>query len=264
MARKFFIYIFFTPVRYGIPEKERKAETFSEKFTIHVLDKNIQCYRWGNSDKTILLIHGWAGRATQFRRFIKPLLNAGFQVVGFDGPAHGRSEGKSTNIEEFRVVIETLVNQFQNVKAIVTHSFGGGAALYSLANKLPVKTLVNIASPTIAEEIIKTYLRAIGGSMKTGESITKHVLKLTGKPFQEFTALELIKHVPGDLNLLLVHDENDTEVVLDHPKELIKLFPQAELVQTQRLGHTRILKDDNVIQSVVTFIVRHSSNSGNS
>ena len=181
--------------------------------------------------------------------------------MGFDGPAHGRSEGKSTTIEEFRVVIETLVQQLGNVSAIVTHSFGGGAALYSLANNLPVKTLVNIASPTIAEEIIKTYLRAIGGSMKTGKAIEKHVLKLTGKSFNEFTALELIKHVPQNLNLLLVHDQDDTEVVLDHPRELIKRFPGAELIQTKGLGHTRILKDDNVIRSVVTFIVHHSSNS---
>jgi pimeloyl-ACP methyl ester carboxylesterase len=264
VADRFFIYLFFTPMKYRTPEKEKKAESFSEQFTIRVLEKNIQCYRWGNADKTVLVIHGWAGRATQFRRFVKPLMKAGYQVVGFDGPAHGKSDGKSTNPPEFRAVIVALVSRLGNVSAIVTHSFGGVTALYAIANNLPVKTLVNIASPTIGEEIINTYRRAIGASAKTGEAVKRYVLKKTGKPFQEFTALEFIKYVPPDLNLLLVHDEDDSDVFIEHPKALMKVYPQAELIQTRGLGHTRILKDDNVINRVVTFITHHSSNSSKS
>lgn len=259
LAKRFFAYIFYTPFNYRATEKERKAETFSEKFKINVLNKNIQCYRWGTSTKTVMVVHGWAGRATQFRRFVKPLIKAGYQVVGFDGPAHGKSEGRSTNPQEFAAVIEQLVNQLGNVEAIVTHSFGGVTALYAVANGTKVKTVINIASPTISDEIIKTYLRAIGGSEKTGHAFKEYMLKKTGKPFG--SVLEFIKKVPSDLNLLLVHDEDDKDVLLAHPKELIKVFPQAQLIQTKGLGHTRILKDNVVIQSIVTFIARHSSNS---
>lgn len=261
IANRFFIFLFFTPFKYAATEKERKAETFSQKFTISVLNKKIQCYRWGTSTKTVLVVHGWAGRATQFRRFIKPLLETGYQVVGFDGPAHGQSEGRSTNPQEFRAVIEQLVNQIGTVKAILTHSFGGITALYAVTNGVPVNTVVNIASPTISDEIINTYLKAIGGSKKTGDAFKKYVLKQTGKPFSDFSALEFIKHAPKDLNLLLVHDEGDKDVTIDHPKELVKRFPKAQLIQTKGLGHTRILKDNNVIQDIVTFIERHSSNS---
>ena len=261
LASRFFVYLFFTPFRYSATEKERKAETFSEKFIINVLGKNIQCYRWGASTKTVLVVHGWAGRATQFRRFVKPFMKAGYQVVGFDGPAHGQSEGRNTNPQEFRAVIEKLAHQLGNVTAILTHSFGGITALYAVANGVPVKTVINIASPTISDEIINTYLRAIGGSAKTGEAFKKYVLEKTGKPFSEFSALEFIKQAPADLNLLLVHDEEDKDVALAHPKELMKVFPRAQLIQTKGLGHTRILKDNNVIQGVVTFVQRHSSNS---
>jgi pimeloyl-ACP methyl ester carboxylesterase len=234
------------------------------------LEKNLQS-RWKEGKfnviagamekKVVLVVHGWAGRATQFRRFIKPFLQVGFQVIGFDGPAHGQSEGRKTNPQEFRVVIEHLVNQLGNVTALLTHSFGGVTALYAVSTGVPVKTVVNIASPTISDEIVKTYLRAIGGSAKTGEAFKRYVFEKTGKPFSEFSALEFIKHVPADLNLLLIHDEDDKEVALIHPKELLKSFPQGELLQTKGLGHTRILKDENVIRSVVTFIQRHSSNS---
>jgi len=261
LAKRFFVFLFFTPFKYEATEKEKKAETFGEKFSMVVDGKRIQCYRWGDGKKVVLVVHGWAGRATQFRRFVKPLLKEGFQVVGFDGPAHGKSEGKNTNPQEFRAVIEQLVKQLGNVSSIITHSFGGVATLYAVANGLPVRTVINIASPTISDEIVNTYLRAIGGSAKTGEAFKTYVLEKTGKPFSEFSALTFIKSAPPDLKLLLVHDEDDKEVSLTHPKELLKIFPQGELLQTKGLGHSRILKDQNVIHNVVTFIQRHSSNS---
>jgi pimeloyl-ACP methyl ester carboxylesterase len=261
IANRFFVYIFFTPLRYRATDKEKKAETFAEKFTMDVEGKKIQCYRWGHGDKIVLVVHGWAGRATQFRRLVKPLNQAGYQVVGFDGPAHGQSEGRNTNIWEFRKVIEQLVNQLGKVHALITHSFGGAAALYAVANGVPVNTVINIASPTISDEVINTYLRAIGGSAKTGEAFKKYMLKKTGKPFSELSALESINRVPPDFHLLLVHDEDDKDVSIEHPKELLKRFPRAQLLQTSGLGHTRILKDDNVIAGIVTFLSRHSSNS---
>lgn len=261
LANRFFIYLFFTPVKYGVPEKERKAETFSEKFTLNVSGKRIQCYQWGKSNKTIIVVHGWAGRATQFRRFVKPFLKAGYQVIGFDGPAHGQSEGRSTDLDEFENVIQGLVKKTGSVQALVAHSFGGVTCLYALTKGLPVKTLVNIASPTIADKIIGTFLKAMNGSAKTGEAFKKYVLKKSGKTFDEFSALQFVKKVPSDLNLLLVHDADDRDVSIDHPRELIKQFPRAELVETTGLGHTRILKDDQVIHRIVTFIERHSSNS---
>lgn len=259
LANRLFAYLFFTPIGYPTPEKELKSEDFAEKFLLTQDGMQIQCYRWGTSAKTVLVVHGWAGRATQFRRFVKPFIKAGYQVVGFDGPAHGKSSGRSTHLNEFRSVIEALHHRCKNIEGIVAHSFGGVASLYAIAEGLPVRNLVTIASPTIADEIIKTYLKALGGSEKTGQAFKAFVLRKYGKPFEEFSSLTFIRRVPADFNLLLVHDEHDREVSMDHPSELIKTFPQARLYKTSGLGHTRILRDNEVIQAVVTFISSHSS-----
>jgi len=260
VANRFFAYLFFTPIGYPTPEKELKSESFAEKFILAIDKTWIHCYRWGDSPKTILVVHGWAGRATQFRRFVKPLLKEGYQVIGFDGPAHGKSTGKSTDVTEFVPVIRELEKQFK-IDAIVAHSFGGIASLYAVAEGLSVKILVNIASPTIADEIINTYLKVLGASPKTGQAFREFVIRKYGKPFEEFSSLALIRRVPDDVNLLLVHDENDREVSMDHPIELIKIFPRAQLYKTSGLGHTRILRDNEVIRTVVTFIYSHSSES---
>ncbi len=253
VAHRYFIKVFFTPLHYGIPEKERKAETFAEKFSIEVAGKTIQCYTWGKG-KPVLLVHGWAGRTTQFRRFVKPLTAAGFQVVGFDGPAHGNSSGTRTSIAEFEETIKTIYRKVGEPIAIIAHSFGGGAVLLAAMNGLKINKLINIASPTIGDEIINTFLKAINGSQATKGFFKKFIEKEYGKSFDEFTCMHFIRHLPTAINLLLVHDQNDKEVKLIHAEALIKVYPSARLIKTKGLGHTRILKDNDVIQQVVTFI----------
>lgn len=253
-AVTYFEKIFFTPIRYKATAKEHACELLASKKTIRSNGKEIQTYEWGDPTLPyVLVIHGWAGRATQFRKFVPVFNEAGFRIFGFDGPAHGQSEGKRTEISEFSMVLEKIIEMKGTPEAIIAHSFGGGVALYSIMNGLPVTKLINIASPTIADEIIKSYLKAIGGSWKTGERFKQLILKKHGKPFEEFTAMNFVKHITN-LRLMLVHDADDRDVVIGQALELTKAYPQAFLLTTQGLGHNRILKDDSVIAECLNFV----------
>lgn len=254
LAHRYFLKIFFTPLKYPTPEKEKIAESFARKFTVSAAGKTVQGYEWGESGPYCLLVHGWAGRATQLRRFIKPLLNNGFRVIGFDGPAHGNSTGKTTSITEFEEVLKKIFDVYGKPEAVIAHSFGGVAVLYSAMNGLPVHKVINIASPSIGDEVIRTYLKAVNGSWSTGEFFKSYIQKTQGKSFDEYSALHFVKHLPSRINLLLVHDENDKEVEISHAEALVAAYPPANLIRTKKLGHTRILKDDEVIRRCVTFI----------
>jgi hypothetical protein len=254
LAYRFFARLFFTPLRYKPTDKELKAESFSDKFTIIAAGKKIQGYRWGHTSHYVMVVHGWAGRATQFRRFVMPLQQAGFSVIGFDGPAHGQSEGKRTTIVEFEEVMHSLNAKFGEPEAVIAHSFGGGAVLFAASRGLSVKKLINIASPTIGDRIIDTYLKAIGGTKRTKGFFKNFVEKKYGKPFDAFTALGVAGKLTQPPKLLLVHDDQDMEVTMHHPEALLKVYPGARLYRTSGLGHTRLLKDNGVIQEVVTFI----------
>ncbi|MFZ6012769.1 MAG: alpha/beta hydrolase [Bacteroidota bacterium] len=258
LADRLFVKIFFSPLRYRVPEKEKEIIRAAEKFEVEAAGKRIQCYAWGNGP-VVLFVHGWAGRAGQFRKLILALTQHGYRAVGFDGPAHGKSEGKNTNIIEFKEALEKIYAKEGTPVALIAHSFGGGAVLYSAMTGLTVKRLINIASPTIGDEIINTYLRTINGSSRTGETFKKYIVSTYGKPFHEFTALYFVKHLQQKIALLLVHDEDDLEVTIQHPHELKKLYPPAQLFITKGLGHTRILKDDAVIDRCVTFIKEGAS-----
>ena len=247
------------PVGYRVPEKEKAAEKLATKFLISVEGKKIQGYRWGDSSGGgyILLVHGWAGRATQFRKFIEPLQAAGFSIIGVDGPAHGQSEGVKTSILEFEKMFKAIIEAEGKPAGVITHSFGGAAVLYAVMHGLPVRQLVNIASPSIADEILKTYLRAINGSWISAAKFKQFVLKKTGKPFEEFTALHAVRNLVAPINLLMIHDEDDKDVIMRHAEELMKVYPHAKLFRTSGLGHTRILKDEQVIAKTIEFLVEN-------
>jgi esterase/lipase len=253
LARRFFITIFFTPLNYSVPEKEKAVEKEASRLAVSAAGKRIQCYSWGKGP-VVLVVHGWAGRATQFRKIIYALVRAGFRVVGFDGPAHGHSEGVSTNIYEFEETLKAIYSDVGVPEGIIAHSFGGGAVLLAAMNGLLVKKLVNIASPTIGDEIIDTYLKTINGSAETGEFFKSYIKKRFGKSFDEFTSLHFIRHIKQAVDLLLIHDDGDNEVSIQHAVELSRVYPQATLFRTHGLGHTRLLRDDAVIRKCVTFI----------
>jgi pimeloyl-ACP methyl ester carboxylesterase len=253
LAHQYFIKIFFTPLRYPIPDKEKAMIATSERFEVTVENKRVQCYRWGKGP-IVLLVHGWAGRTSQFRKFVPQLVLEGFTVIGFDAPAHGNSEGRKTNINEFETAIKKIYEQVGQPEAIICHSFGGGAVMYSAVNGLPVKKLIMIASPSVGDEIIATYLRAINGSWSTGNFFKNYILKRYGKPFEQFTSQYFSQHLKQEIELLLVYDEDDKEVKPLHAYEIKKNYPKAELMITKGLGHTRILKDDAVISNCVTFM----------
>jgi predicted alpha/beta hydrolase family esterase len=255
LATRLFVQLFFTPLHWGFPEKELEWVEKAEKTPLNLNGKKVMVYSWGDKKKTIILfVHGWAGRATQFWKFFQPCMDAGFRVVAFDGPAHGKSDGKRTNILEFAEAMKKLFTQVGEPKAIVAHSFGGVVSLYCASQGLPVKKLINIGSPVIGDKIIQTFLNAVNGNWPTAVKFKAYMQKKYNRSFDEFSSQYFIKHLEHPVKIMLVHDENDKDVSIDHAETLAQLYPDALLYRTSGLGHTRILKDETVIKDCLTFI----------
>lgn len=131
LTAKIALYFFSRPIRIARPKSEMAWYESARKFR---LKNGIAAFEWGlSNDPLVLLIHGWNGRGTQLASFSESLVENHFRVVALDGPGHGSSSGKKTNPSHFAQFIidaekELLESTpFYRSRAVIAHSFGGGA-----------------------------------------------------------------------------------------------------------------------------------------
>ena len=250
-AKRLFVHIFFIPARYKFPAKELQCIKAAQKTNIVFKGRKVVVYQWGEG-KPVLMMHGWMGRATQYRKFIKPFNKVGYAVIAFDAPAHGKSAGLKSHMMYFVQVIELLAKEY-TFEGIIGHSLGGVAGLHVVHRGTNIPKLIMIGSPTIAKEIVGAFLRRLNGSRVSGDYFEKYIHEHYGHPFEHYSASYIIQFIKNQ-PLLLIYDDADMEVDVSHGSHLKELYPAAELFITKGLGHTRILKDENVIKHCLHFL----------
>ncbi|MBD3640553.1 MAG: alpha/beta hydrolase, partial [Marinobacter sp.] len=93
-------HLFFTPGRLLAPSRYESLYDEAEGYTqLRVGRQTIPVYSWGFGP-TVLMVHGWSGAGIQFGAFVGLLVKAGYRVVTFDAPAHGRAQGLRTDLFE--------------------------------------------------------------------------------------------------------------------------------------------------------------------
>ncbi|MDH0650240.1 alpha/beta hydrolase, partial [Pseudomonas sp. GD03867] len=103
------------PRQWELPLLER-AERITLRFGLSAL-------RWGQGP-TVLMMHGWEGRPTQFAALIETLVDHGHTVVALDGPAHGRSPGDQANVVLFARALLEAAAELPPLRAVIGHSMG--------------------------------------------------------------------------------------------------------------------------------------------
>jgi pimeloyl-ACP methyl ester carboxylesterase len=81
-------------------------------------------YSWGEGP-TVLLVHGWSGRASQLARYAAPLVARGYRAVAVDGPGHGRSDGWFTNLPQMADALMAVQAQEGPFAGVLAHSVKG-------------------------------------------------------------------------------------------------------------------------------------------
>ena len=253
-AHKLAYKLFFTPLKFKTPSRELPILDKAVKFTEAIDGKTTQFYTWGErNNPLVLLVHGWMGRASQFYNIIDYLVERQYFVVSFDGPAHGASGGTQTSVVDFSEAIRLIESKYQKIDYAVGHSFGGITLLHALKNGAKLDHLAFIATPSISDEIVRSFEGRINASPATGAYFKKKVFKKYGVTFKSISASESIKEV-SIKSLFLIHDELDKEVGLEHAKLLKERYPAAKTLFTSGLGHTRILRDDHVAEQLIARI----------
>jgi len=254
LATKFAIKLFGTPLRHKTPEREKMMAKSAQKELVHIpeLKKDVMVYTYGYSKRKVLLVHGWSGRGTQLYKIADKLLENGFMTISFDTPAHGKSPGNFTMMTEFIATSKYLEEKFGPFEIAIGHSLGGMAVLNSLKRFLSVKKAVIIGSGDIISDIIKSFVKKLELSNKLVEKMKQIFLKKYGEDIDNYSAS--IAAIDVKIPVLVIHDTEDKEVPVECAYNIRKNLSFGEILITNGLGHTRILKDNIVIDRIIEFI----------
>ncbi len=249
--------LWFGTHRFAEPARETQWRQQAEQFTIPHEFGPIALYSWGKGP-IVLLVHGWNGRGTQMGGVAEKLVAAGYRAIAFDAPGHGRTPGNYSTI--FRIVdaVNAINKEIGPIKGVVTHSFGAMVITRALREQLDTDRVVCINPATQLSFLKESFYGMLHIAPATKQAFEKLL--------EENHSADIENVISADLNArelsvpaLIIHDKDDSEVPWQQGEILSKAWPGAHFIQTQGLGHTRGLRDSEVIARVVNFISNASS-----
>lgn len=256
---------FITPPRHAHTAPERLLLESAQRLSIATPMGQLAAWQFGDHRyPAVIVSHGWGGRGAQFREFVPPLLEAGFQVWLFDHVSHGMSEGHEAPITDFAQGITSIVRAAEadgaTVAGLIGHSLGSAAIGIALRNELKEHTtlrVVQIAPPGSLIRYSHFFARMLGLPERVRAAMQWRLEQRIGRKWQEF-------ELPGALEFLqpkalVIHDEHDAEVRIEDGLAVARAWPDARFKRTQGLGHNRILRDREVIAAAVDFLADRAS-----
>jgi pimeloyl-ACP methyl ester carboxylesterase len=246
------------PVRaVDLPTMSRSRRSVVRIPGINGTGVDVVAYEWGAGNRTVVLAHGWNGRASQFATLVRELIAERYRVVAFDAPAHGDSAGRSTYLVDWRDVLGALQERYGRFEAIVGHSFGGLAALVSTAGGIETERVVTVAAPAAAETLLTQFQSTLRYPDRTSDALAQLFARRyfpgDADPFAWLSAVR--RPLPGT-PLLVIHDDADRRVPFTEASRIADANPGSRLLSTSGYGHNRILTADPFLDAVVDFVTQ--------
>lgn len=229
----------------------------AEAISFELKELTIHGYRWNHPqpDKALIL-HGFGSAAHKFEPYVLPLTGKGYEVLAFDAPAHGDSDGETTNAVEYSEMIKKVMQDFGPIKSFLAHSFGGIALSLALET-LPHDENTRIVFIAPATETTSAVDGAFS-MLKLNDAGVRNefdriIYELSGKETAWFSMRRAMHHIKA--SILWIHDEEDDVTPwADALNVKEDKHPNIRFIVTKGLGHRKIYHDPEVKNMVVSFM----------
>lgn len=229
--------------------------------TVAVEGRTLVTYTWG-SGPGVLLGHGWGSRASHMGLIARGIARAGFRVVAFDGPAHGRSRAYGgsplSNGFEFARALHAVEHIAGPFEAVVGHSISAAAAAWASAAmgaleryRLQAGALVLVSAPSGINELMANWCRRRGLDWRELKRALEREFACDTDRYSLAAALAATR-----ARVLMIHDEDDEEASAAGAVAASKAAPGISLVLTKGLGHGRILGAREPLRAILAFLAR--------
>jgi pimeloyl-ACP methyl ester carboxylesterase len=243
--------IFCTPPKHQPRNGDEAFLATGRAFAVRSEGQELAAWEWGEGP-TVVLVHGWGSRAGRFSGMARGLARAGFRVVAFDAPAHGRSTGRLASLPEFARALRSVGDAVGPVFGLVGHSLGGAAATLALRDGLAAERIVLLAAPADVTRFSTAFADHLRLPPVARAAMRRNLETRLRVRWDELHMPTIARSL-GAL-ALLVHDRDDQDVPYGHAVEIADAWPGARLVATSGLGHRAILRDPAIIHEAVAFL----------
>ncbi len=248
--------LFTTPPFSRRRDIEKELLNAGEQFPIPYENSfDLAGYRWGKkSDPIVLFVHGWTSTATCFLSFIDALVGRNYQCISFDLVAHGNSPGKTIMMTQAADSLVATLRCIGPVDCIVGHSMGAGATVIASSLGLDTRKIVLISPATDIVDVTERFAKTLCIPQETMAKVRQYAWEKYdsaskyGKDWVDIFNSDCSKPT------LIVHDKDDKEISVKNARRLVKQWPKAQLMETERLGHRRILLSPDVVNAVTEFV----------
>ncbi|MGW0434887.1 alpha/beta fold hydrolase [Micromonospora sp. NPDC003197] len=236
----------------------RPADPPGERFTVPVHGRPVVAEAWGEGP-VIYLMHGWGGWRSQLNAFVAPLVAAGYRVVAIDAPSHGDSApggfgpGRGL-LTDFVAALAAVIQVSGPGYAVIGHSVGGAVTAIAALDGVPAERLVLIAPASDPLANTAVFARALNFGERIRTRFLGRLERRVGRRMADFDIPARAAERQDLPPLLVVHDRLDKEVRHTDGEALAAVWPRAELMLTEGLGHRRILRDPGVVDAVVQYL----------
>lgn len=208
-------------------------------------------WEWG-AGPLVVLAHGWGSRAGRWSTLARALLAAGYRVVAYDAPAHGRSSGRMASMPEFARALRAVVGHYGPVHGLVGHSLGGAAVALALADDLRATRAVLIAAPADVTVFANRFAEVLRISPRVRAAMQHNLEARLEVLWKDLHLPTIIRRISTPA--LVIQDRDDSDVTVADAEAIAAAWPAAELFLTDGLGHRTIVRDAAVVARTVEFL----------
>lgn len=212
---------------------------------------NVHVNLFGHGNKVIIVSHGWGDNSRSFQEMILALTAQGYAVAAIDHIGHGKSSGSKSHLLSFIESLELLIEQFNEeripVSAIIAHSMAAIATLNLPKYLLEDKKIILISSPVNFFELMFEKVEQVGISRKFLTVVLNKISHKYGTTWQQLSTENNQNKLA--LDITFIHDQDDKYAPFSDVERFLQK-QKTKLIETQGLGHTRILSDTSVINNI--------------
>jgi hypothetical protein len=210
---------------------------------------------WGNGKRKVLITHGWGSKAADFSDLITALRTIeNLQIIVFDAPGNGSSEGELSNLLLFAKAAEAVINAYGAPDVMIGHSLG------VMANTMAIKEtavkpslLISITPMVRLKENFTASMTSAHVPQAAQDKFFENFEEVFDVPASHFNLSDMynddiaVKH-------WLAYDQEDKVAPFEYLQEFLNTHSSVLSKEYAATGHERIIKDAGLIEDIVELV----------